>query len=432
MPGMLLTLVPFRMLLAGSPRSDVDCRGHYCTYKNLWYNSGNWYVLVDGPIAGGVFKMSKHIHVSSIHVRSTRGWLRGVRWAVVPGETLILDFPYIGHPTAIGHWPEMLSPLFSILRNRTVHFGSKLRRAPDQMVLLHLRREHLFEWPRGLLAASLGVLPDMPLPPIFMQQFMADPQTGNNTGHLEGTKPDTWICFSRAVFVKDHMSGGHRTFASEEDARLLRDSMYARHRLKPPSRADRGSRPPPPVPKTITYIRKDRDRRVVNEAELLATLGRFGTVQTMEFNSTTPLREQLRVMSRTGLLVSSHSSQLANAQFLPPGSAVLELIHRNWLTPVDQSFKVQTAAMGDIHHYAWRCQDKSCVRYIDEAFGRLYGNFSAQECGSSKGCMDRHTNVDIVVDCAAISELLEKKLPRLWSPERPSVEEMSEPWPAAG
>jgi protein O-GlcNAc transferase len=45
-------------------------------------------------------------------------------------------------------------------------------------------------------------------------------------------------------------------------------------------------------------------------------------------------------MADTGLLVSSHSSQLANAMFLHPGSAVLELIHRNWNFPMDISFKV--------------------------------------------------------------------------------------------
>jgi len=45
-------------------------------------------------------------------------------------------------------------------------------------------------------------------------------------------------------------------------------------------------------------------------------------------------------MASTGLLVSAHTSQLANAQFLPPGAAVLELIQRNWFSPLDRSFKV--------------------------------------------------------------------------------------------
>lgn len=51
---------------------------------------------------------------------------------------------------------------------------------------------------------------------------------------------------------------------------------------------------------------------------------------------------ELQVMSETGLLVSSHSSQLANAQFLHPGAAVLELIQRYWMEPFDRSFQVNS------------------------------------------------------------------------------------------
>jgi hypothetical protein len=34
--------------------------------------------------------------------------------------------------------------------------------------------------------------------------------------------------------------------------------------------------------------------------------------------------------------------------------------------------------MGDIHHYAWRCQSRNCTSYIDEHFGELYGNFTVR------------------------------------------------------
>ena len=103
-------------------------------------------------------------------------------------------------------------------------------------------------------------------------------------------------------------------------------------------------------------------------------LRRFGPVRVVEFTAETPFQEQLRIMATTVVLVSVHTSALANAMFLPPGAAVVELIHRNWVWyTLDQSFKVQSDAMGDIHHFAWRAVEKQHGQYInprdEERFG---------------------------------------------------------------
>lgn len=50
-------------------------------------------------------------------------------------------------------------------------------------------------------------------------------------------------------------------------------------------------------------------------------------VQVVEYNATSSLYEQLLQMSRTGVYVSVHTSNLANAPLLQPGSAVVELLH---------------------------------------------------------------------------------------------------------
>jgi hypothetical protein len=61
----------------------------------------------------------------------------------------------------------------------------------------------------------------------------------------------------------------------------------------------------------------------------------------VEFNSSTTFREQVETMAGTGVYISVHTSNLANAQFLAPGSAVVELIQKNWIWHnLDQSFKV--------------------------------------------------------------------------------------------
>ena len=64
-------------------------------------------------------------------------------------------------------------------------------------------------------------------------------------------------------------------------------------------------------------------------------------VRVVEFNASTPFRKQLETMAATSVLVSVHTSNLANAQFMQPGSAVFEIIQRNWFWHgLDKSFQV--------------------------------------------------------------------------------------------
>lgn len=64
-------------------------------------------------------------------------------------------------------------------------------------------------------------------------------------------------------------------------------------------------------------------------------------VYVAEFNASTPFASQLAAMADTTVFVSVHTSNLANAQFLQPGSAVLELLQRHWVWDnLDRSFQV--------------------------------------------------------------------------------------------
>lgn len=91
------------------------------------------------------------------------------------------------------------------------------------------------------------------------------------------------------------------------------------HRLPAPAR-------PPPVPRVTTFQRKSSNRRVVNEEELLHLLSQYGEVRVVEFNASTSFHQQLEAMRGTGVLVSVHTSNLANAPLLQPGSAIVEII----------------------------------------------------------------------------------------------------------
>lgn len=66
----------------------------------------------------------------------------------------------------------------------------------------------------------------------------------------------------------------------------------------------------------------------------------------MEFDSSSSLREQLEMAAGTGLYVSVHTSNLANALWLPPGAAVVEILQRNWAWEGQWVHAAQTGGQG--------------------------------------------------------------------------------------
>jgi len=64
----------------------------------------------------------------------------------------------------------MLFPLYSILRQNEGGFA----RPAAQVVMLHLKRVHLMEWVRAVMAVALGAAPGAPLPPLIMQREQDD------------------------------------------------------------------------------------------------------------------------------------------------------------------------------------------------------------------------------------------------------------------
>lgn len=101
----------------------------------------------------------------------------------------------------------------------------------------------------------------------------------------------------------------------------------------------------------------------------------FMQVTEAEFTEDVPVLDQLSLIASTSILVSAHTSGLANAMFLPSGAAVYELIQRNWVwEKLDHSFLIQTRSLGDIHHFAWRAVSADEGQYINPNDQRRFGN----------------------------------------------------------
>ncbi|GBF94574.1 hypothetical protein Rsub_06689 [Raphidocelis subcapitata] len=391
--------------LNGTPRTEVTPHKTHVVYRNLWYNNGRWYALVDGPKHVAAWRFSRNQEISPLHVESARAFANAVAWRAVPGDTLLFDYAFFTHPTAIGHWWEM---------------RISFKRPCDTFVLLHLQRRHLPEWVRAVVAVALGVGPSQQLPPVVLQE-PTDNKYAQPAMPLEGVPRDEWVVFDRVLIVRDVFTGGSRSFASTEDAHEFRAAVYAHYGLPPPA-------PRAAVPRTVTFQRKRANRRVVNEAQLLALLSEFGAVSVVEFNASSSLHEQLLAMRGTGLFVSVHTSNLANAPFLQPGSAVVEFIPRHWSwMGLDRSFKEQTSTMGDIHHWAWRANGANESRYLRPRDAVRFEHWSKDACSSSEDCVEAQTESDLVVDLAALRALLEGRMPMVWAGARAAEAEL--PWP---
>eukprot|EP01025_Chloroclados_australasicus_P033323 TRINITY_DN3394_c0_g2_i1.p1 TRINITY_DN3394_c0_g2~~TRINITY_DN3394_c0_g2_i1.p1 ORF type:complete len:602 (-),score=77.39 TRINITY_DN3394_c0_g2_i1:347-2152(-) len=397
-----------------SPRSEVNCTDTYCLYTNLWYLNGRWFTLVDGDRPVPSWKMSRNQEIAPIHVHDAVQWPATINFRIVPGDTLWIDYIFYSHPTAIGHWGEMMFPLYSVFKK--IEFS----RPPQQVILLHLKRWHLMEWVRAVIAIALGVPSNSQLPPIILQHEKQS-LWSQLRSPLQGLPVDEWVCFERALVIRDVYTGGKRTFQTTEDAQMFRKELYHQYGLPAPTPNPSGP------PRKITFQRKSFNRRVVNEDEFVQLLQQYGDLDVVEYKFTSSFLEQLQQISQTGVFVAVHTSNLANAFFLPPGSAVIELIQQNWgWNQMDRSFKDQTDKMGDIHHFGWRARYANQTVYLNPRDNQRFKNWTFLDC-SSEECVEAHTNVDVVVNLQELKEILDSRLPLVFAGA--SVQEAELKWP---
>jgi hypothetical protein len=59
-------------------------------------------------VEGGNFvpniKISRNQQVMCLHVKNATAWIANTKHRIVRKDTLLLDYMYFIHPTAIGHW----------------------------------------------------------------------------------------------------------------------------------------------------------------------------------------------------------------------------------------------------------------------------------------------------------------------------------------
>ena len=169
-------------LLGADFGTQVRCAQAYCVFKNLFYRGGRFYFLQHpGSPTKLAFpwQLGRSRQGATLSVADAAEFAATVRARVVPGETVLLDWVFFMHPTALGHWLETLMPLFRrvwVLHGqgcgvRVGHIGMRhianssqlpptlphssrsylrheplVRRTPDRLLMLFQQRANINDW----------------------------------------------------------------------------------------------------------------------------------------------------------------------------------------------------------------------------------------------------------------------------------------------
>ncbi len=99
--------------------TQVRCAPAYCVFRNLFYRGGRFYFVQDpaSPTQLGFpWQLGRNRQGTTLSVADAAEFAASVQARVVPGETVLLDWVFFMHPTALGHWLEALMPLFRQVR----------------------------------------------------------------------------------------------------------------------------------------------------------------------------------------------------------------------------------------------------------------------------------------------------------------------------
>lgn len=94
-----------------------------------------------------------------------------------------------------------------------------------------------------------------------------------------------------------------------------------------------------------------------------------------EFGAGATFREQLEAVASADLFVSAHTSNLANALFLRPGAAVVEVLMRNWAWEGEACMPLRASAADTVEarcctglkHYSLRDRPGTALRNFFKA-----------------------------------------------------------------
>ena len=188
-------------------------------------------------------------------------------------------------------------------------------------------------WSPGLSTRPPVFVGARPPPPAATYERVILVQPATETWWWTVWKPDTTDRRAILRALTDRLAAALLPRGAPEVADALGE---ARRAVVAPSGTRHESEPPPPasLPSLLLVLTRTTDRRVINEASLVAALAAAPAVRAAGLLVSAvdlgalSVRGQLALIQRTRLLIGAHGAGLLWNLFLPEQSAVLELLNR--------------------------------------------------------------------------------------------------------
>jgi len=193
------------------------------------------------------------------------------------------------------------------------------------------------------------------------------------------------LCFDK-VFIPYNQNTCHRFFVDDARAPGLwaafRQHVFRRYRV----------RPAPTGPLRIGFMERTRDRRILNQAEVIAAITQETglPVTVLRFDSSMGLDVQVRSVAGVHLLIGPHGANLMNALFVSPGAAVIEIYTRN---------------------YSMGCYYGDVIQGVGIPYHRF--------CGPSGPCHytvlpgGQYDRSDVTIDASALTQLVKRAVDQI-------------------
>lgn len=411
--------------------TKFDRRGNWTVARHVAFHVNRFYSIkpfCDESVIPEVKKKLNHcptdhssyfgkaVKLKSLPVKDADKFFANVDSLYAPGTILWIEYPDVNVPEHFGYWLELFAPVFSHLSHS--RYSAKNGNIPKTSTVLkavmipNLRRDQVMAIPWIIQLLNIAVAPGsvhLNAPPPHLL-FWDD---------IEGVVLSQWIVFEKLLHVHNRHNHPDQksimAFPSHDMANKFRKAVFEATGVAWKQENTR--------PTTITYLMPAAEAGIVNNGEVVKALrlaasqvandteyrvhqgGKPFRVRPYTATLNVPLSSLVSIMSSTALLVGRHSSLLANAIFLPPGSAVLEILPYNYdVFGLNEVYRNLTEASGnDIGHIAWRAGSPDFMVYTSPETSR-YGMWTSEEC-SSPTCLQAHNSASILVDCKALTQL---------------------------
>lgn len=409
-------------------------RDDWIIAQDLYFHINRFYSLIpaanasDPSVAHREFAHNSAI--SPLPMENIPAFLHNIKSGRVSGTTLLITFPFAKFNHHMGYWAEVLAPVFSHLSLGAATQAANATNGQEQdgyirtVLIPNMRRARVMSSPWVMtmikVAVQAGAVPGGGSPRLL---FWDD---------LEATPLYSWLIFDRVLHIYSrhkHPSGGGRGFVTPELADKFRLAVHDAVDIPAPI-------PGAPPPRTITYLMPSDGSGVENNKEVLAALhaaaaatGVDVAVRPYSPSASVPPASLVAVVSRTGLLIGRHAPILANALFLPPGAAVVEILPYNWdFAGLSEVYTNLTASAGAVGHVAWRAPSSDWMAYASASDAR-YSCWTPVEC-SSTHCLDAHTRASVKVNITGLREVVDDALRAVINREPGEELRKRFPWPS--